>query len=300
MGNTALTVSNIKISSSRIPTAFSGFRIAQVSDLHNAESGKGNKKLLELLSESKPDIIVITGDFVDAGHTDIDVVLDFAKGAVNIAPVYYVTGNHEASLSQYDELKTGFETIGVIVLEDEAIQLKHEKGMITLIGISDPNFTLKGDIFGETPTMVSTKLNSLADDENMISESIIKQIHYLVLADKKEDRGVYRRIPVRIMGAQHELVQPYLIEPKMEQLLCDFAASTEHIVTKLARFHIEFEGIHPFIDAHVIIGTRLEKPSKINGFALLSPIFLSHAGWREDGAVHINTYYTESQMGLCA
>ena len=58
--------------------------------------------------------------------------------------------------------------------------------------------------------------------------------------------------------------------------------------------------VHAFIDAHVIIGTRLEKPSKINGFALLSPIFLSHAGWREDGAVHINTYYTESQMGLCA
>ncbi len=165
-GNTALTVSNIKISSSRIPPAFSGFRIAQVPDLHNAEFGKGNKKLLELLSESKPDIIVITGDFVDAGHTDIDVALDFAKGAVSIAPVYYVTGNHEASLSQYDELKTGLEAIGVIVLEDEAIQLKHKKGTITLIGLSDPNFTLKGDMFGEAPAMVSTKLNSLADDEN--------------------------------------------------------------------------------------------------------------------------------------
>ena len=165
-GNTALTVSNIKISSSRIPPAFSGFRIAQVSDLHNAEFGKGNKKLLELLSESKPDIIVITGDFVDAGHTDIDVALDFAKGAVSIAPVYYVTGNHEASLSQYDELKTGLEAIGVTVLEDEAIQLKHEKGTITLIGLSDPNFTLKGDMFGEAPAMVSTKLNSLADDES--------------------------------------------------------------------------------------------------------------------------------------
>ena len=65
-------------------------------------------------------------------------------------------------------------------------------------------------------------------------------------------------------------------------------------------FICDFLCIHPFNDAHVIIGTRLEKPSKINGFALLSPIFLSHAGWREDGAVHINTYYTESQMGLCA
>ena len=165
-GNTALTVNNVKISSSRIPAAFSGFRIAQVSDLHNAEFGKDNKKLLELLSESKPDIIVITGDLVDAKHTDIGVALDFAKEAVNIAPVYYVTGNHEASLSQYNELKTGLETIGVVVLEDETIQLKRDKEVITLIGLSDPNFTLKGDIFGEVPAMVSTKLNSLADDES--------------------------------------------------------------------------------------------------------------------------------------
>ena len=145
-GNTALTVSKIKISSSRIPIAFSGFRIAQVSDLHNAEFGKGNRKLLELLSESKPDIIAITGDLVDAGHTDIGVALDFAKEAVKIAPVYYVTGNHEASLSQYDELKIELKTIGVIVLEDEAVQLKYDTEEITLIGLSDPDFTIKGDV----------------------------------------------------------------------------------------------------------------------------------------------------------
>ena len=100
-------------------------------------------------------------------------------------------------------------------------------------------------------------VSELVKDNIPISESIIKQIHYLVIADKKEDRGVYRRVPVRIMGAQHELVQPYLIEPKMEQLLHDFAESTEHIVTKLARFHIEFEGIHPFIDGNGRTGRLL-------------------------------------------
>ena len=100
-------------------------------------------------------------------------------------------------------------------------------------------------------------VSELVKDDVPISEGIIKQIHYLVLADKREDRGVYRRIPVRIMGAQHEPVQPYLIEPKMEQLLYDFAASTEHIVTKLARFHIEFEGIHPFIDGNGRTGRLL-------------------------------------------
>lgn len=100
-------------------------------------------------------------------------------------------------------------------------------------------------------------VRELVNEKAPISESIIKQIHFLVLADKKEDRGVYRRVPVRIMGAQHEPVQPYLIEPKMEQLLREYSESTEHIVTKLARFHIEFEGIHPFIDGNGRTGRLL-------------------------------------------
>ena len=100
-------------------------------------------------------------------------------------------------------------------------------------------------------------VRELVKDNVPISESIIKQIHYLVLVDKKEDRGVYRRVPVRIMGAKHEPVQPYLIGPKMEHLLQEYAESKEHIVTKLARFHIEFEGIHPFIDGNGRTGRLL-------------------------------------------
>ena len=86
MGNTALMVSSFTISGGRIPPAFSGFRIAQVSDLHNAEFGKDNAALLRMLSESEPDMIVITGDLVDSSHTDIDTALAFAKEAVLIAP----------------------------------------------------------------------------------------------------------------------------------------------------------------------------------------------------------------------
>lgn len=100
-------------------------------------------------------------------------------------------------------------------------------------------------------------VRELVKEQVPMSESIIKQIHYLVLADKKDDRGVYRRVPVHIMGAQHEPVQPYLIQPKMEQLMIDYGSSTEHIVTRLARFHIEFEGIHPFIDGNGRTGRLL-------------------------------------------
>ena len=164
-GNTALMVNSITVSGDQIPSELSGFRIAQVSDLHNAEFGEENSHLLNRLSESKPDMIAITGDLVDAQHTNIDVALSFAEKAVQIAPVYYVTGNHEASLSQYSELKTGLEAAGVIVLEDKAIQLEHNGGIVTLMGLSDPNFTIKSNIFDEVPAMISTKLNDLMEDK---------------------------------------------------------------------------------------------------------------------------------------
>ena len=88
-------------------------------------------------------------------------------------------------------------------------------------------------------------VRDLVKDQVPLSESIIKQIHYLVLMDKREDRGVYRRVPVRSMGAKYEPVQPYLIQPKMEQLLQAYRNSIEHIIPRLARFHIEFEGDSP-------------------------------------------------------
>lgn len=165
-GNTALMVSTVTVSSNRIPAAFNGFLIAQVSDLHNAVFGENNAELLQILSECKPNIIVVTGDLVDAEHTDIDVALDFAKEAAQIAGTYYVTGNHEGSLSQYDELKTGLESIGVVVLEDASMQLEYNGEKVTLIGLSDPSFTLKGNMLGEVPAMVDTKLRGLIGDKD--------------------------------------------------------------------------------------------------------------------------------------
>lgn len=100
-------------------------------------------------------------------------------------------------------------------------------------------------------------VNDLVKDKLPLSESLIKQIHYLVLADKSEDRGVYRKVPVMIMGAKTLPVQPYLIQPKMENLLNEYKNSTSHIITKLAWFHIEFESIHPFIDGNGRTGRLL-------------------------------------------
>lgn len=100
-------------------------------------------------------------------------------------------------------------------------------------------------------------VQTLVSEDHPLTEQVIKDIHYLVLSDKKDDRGVYRKVPVRIMGAANEPAQPYRIRPMMEELLAEYAASSEHMVTKLARFHIDFESIHPFIDGNGRTGRLL-------------------------------------------
>jgi len=91
---------------------------------------------------------------------------------------------------------------------------------------------------------------SLVSEKVPISERIIREIHSLVLMDRPEDKGVYRRIPVKIMGAYHEPPQPYLVPVQMERLVADLSRDNRHTIETAALFHLDFEGIHPFIDGN--------------------------------------------------
>ena len=95
-------------------------------------------------------------------------------------------------------------------------------------------------------------IEDIARRQIPLSEAVIKNIHSLVLMDQPEDRGVFRKIPVRIMGAYTEPVQPYLIGPKITELLAanEERKASMNVIERIARFHLEFEGIHPFIDGN--------------------------------------------------
>lgn len=158
--NTALEVNTYVFINEDLPAAFDGFRIAHISDLHNATFGTDNQDLILLLKESQPDIIVITGDLIDSRRTDIDIAKAFIAEATTIAPCYYVTGNHEARVSEYDDLKNYLLQLGVIILDDANCTIQRSDEKISLIGINDPSFETDY-LTGDAASIVSSKLNEL-------------------------------------------------------------------------------------------------------------------------------------------
>lgn len=116
-----------------------GYRIVQISDLHNVKFGKNNQKLVDRIRECEPDMIVLTGDLVDSNHTNVDRAVQFVDEIVKICPVYYVTGNHEYWLdtSEYENLMDGVASAGVIILDDQVVEISRGDAKFRLVGLDD-------------------------------------------------------------------------------------------------------------------------------------------------------------------
>lgn len=120
--------------------------------------------------------------------------------------------------------------------------------------------------------------------DTKISESVIKNIHSLVLINRPQDKGIYRKIPVTIMGAYTQPVQPYMIEPKMTELITNNEKRKKnmHTIERIARFHLEFEGIHPFIDGNGRCGRLLLNLDLIqNGYPAINVKFADRKKYYE-------------------
>ena len=108
--------------------------------MHNEARGEGNAALLRALREAAPDLICITGDFLDSRRTDLDFALELAGQLAEIAPAVYVTGNHEARLKDLSALEAGLAARGVRVLRDGWTPLARGGEEIALLGLDDPGF----------------------------------------------------------------------------------------------------------------------------------------------------------------
>lgn len=137
--NNTLSISRYTYESEKLPPEFAGFKIAHISDLHNKRFGNEKSRLISLIKKEKPDIIVISGDLLDSRHPDKKAALEFVRLAADIAPVYYVTGNHERRMNDenLDLFLSELENAGAVLLDSrtEAIERNGEK--IYISGIFD-------------------------------------------------------------------------------------------------------------------------------------------------------------------
>ena len=140
--NTTIEFSRIKHCYESLPETFAGFKIAHVSDVHNTRSRKKIDAIYENLQTEQPDIIAITGDSIDSRVTDVSSALQFVQGLTEIAPCYYVTGNHE---SRFDEetfcyLLGSLTNLGVIVLQNDARMISQDGDKISIVDVDDLQF----------------------------------------------------------------------------------------------------------------------------------------------------------------
>ncbi len=192
--NTKLQISEYNIVNPFIPNDFDKYKIVQVSDFHNAKSKTLANDLVKEIKQQKPNIIVITGDLIDANKTNFDLAINFIKEIKTISPIYFVSGNHEASSSYYVELKEELLENNVIILDNKLVKLKVNEAEINLIGIDDPKMAHENAVLDSE--IVKVELSKINYD---------KSIYSILLSHRPElfDNYVEKDIDLVLSGHAH-------------------------------------------------------------------------------------------------
>ncbi|MCD8508463.1 MAG: metallophosphoesterase [Bacillus sp. (in: Bacteria)] len=192
--NNSIVTSYYTIQSDNLPPSFDGYKIVQLSDLHNKSFGKNQQYLMKRVQNANPDVIVFTGDLVDADKYNEEPSLVFMEELFEIAPVYFVTGNHEWWSGKFYSLEVKLEKIGVNVLRNTTTKIERDNDFITIIGIDDP--ANRENSFSE-----------LARTEKNINESIESQTDYigfkLLLAHRPEMFSLYAKYDFDLVLSGH-------------------------------------------------------------------------------------------------
>lgn len=177
----------IDVSAEGLPAAFDGMRIAVVSDIHGKQFGSGSAGLFKKVEQLRPDLIAITGDLVES-RAQLTMVPALARGLAEIAPTYYVTGNHEWAARVVPDVLALLQENGVITLSNETVTLEKDGEHLFLMGINDPN----------GPADQKTLAQQVDELRNTRGEGFI-----LLLAHRNDRTGEYAAAGVDLTLAGH-------------------------------------------------------------------------------------------------
>ena len=200
-GDFHLTVSDYVYENAKIDDNLDGFRIVQISDLHNTLFGISNSKLVSRVVELNPDIIVITGDIIDSSHTDMTTAINFVRDMTSIADVYYVTGNHEFWISDEERqfLLDEMAKCGAIIADNGSITIEYNGSSFALFGLGDNN-------------LCNDTLSTLIDEYN--AENMTDDYFSVLLAHEPQYISRYARCGMDLVLAGHahggQIVVPFI------------------------------------------------------------------------------------------
>ena len=186
--NTVVTVSELAFGSETLPEQFDGYRILQVSDLHNAAL----PRLLERSAAGAPDCIFLTGDMIDVTTraADFSVAMDYIRSLTALAPTYFVTGNHELDNPDYLLFKAQLQEAGVVVLSNDVVVLEEGGSSIALLGVEDFLYFLSNDRYGQI-------LRSMKETADQVSDFSV------LLAHRPEKMDIYAAVGFDLVFSGH-------------------------------------------------------------------------------------------------
>ena len=199
-GADRIAVRKFVVESEKIPAGFDGCRIVHISDLHGRWFGAEQEKLLEAVRRQKPEVILMTGDWVDRDYQGEDerccqVVV---KGLLEIAPVYGIIGNHEARGKHRSYLIEELSRLGVRLLLDETIVLKRRCDSIHLVGFETPyNAPLKEDL--SELKRLEEEYREALNPRKAEGESVYR----LVMAHRPELIDMYQQLELDLVLSGH-------------------------------------------------------------------------------------------------
>ncbi len=191
----------------RLPKSFDGYTIVHLSDLHNKKFGKDQKYLVAKIEKANPDLIVYTGDLIDSRRHGMDNSIRLMEECVKIAPVYYVTGNHEWRTEQFALLQNALIEAEVQILQDDHYVIENGQDKIYILGIDDPMSAHSWEGHGEGVLME----NFIEMEEDIIRDSIEKatmdiakeDTFKILLTHRPEKLPIYSEFDIDMIFAGH-------------------------------------------------------------------------------------------------
>lgn len=185
--NFTLQVETVELFFESLPPQFDGLRVAELSDLHGRSFGENNVRLLRTLQKARPDMICICGDLFDE-KTDLTMLEPLLTGLTDIAPVYYVTGNHEWQVKNLREILQKMRAWGVTVLENEERVLSRGGAEMVVAGVHDPC----GPYDMKTPAALVRELRSAQGNDFI-----------LMLSHRNDELAMWSQLGVQLVLSGH-------------------------------------------------------------------------------------------------